>query len=47
MKWIVVVIIAVIVPYTYLTLRYRKPGKAFEPAHDIQDRRDNVTRFIA
>jgi hypothetical protein len=46
MKWVVVAIIAVIVPYTYLTLRYRKPGKAFEPYHDMQDRA-NTLRLLS
>jgi len=46
MKWIVVVIVAVIVPYTYLTLRYRKPGPAFEPYHDMQDRA-NTMRLLS
>lgn len=38
MKWIVLAIIAVIVPYTYLTLQYRRPGKAFQPYADLKDR---------
>lgn len=46
MKWVVVAIIAVIVPYTFLTLRYRKPGKAFEPAHDLADRA-NTMRLLS
>lgn len=36
MKWIVVAIIAVIVPYTYLTLKYRQPGPTFEPYRDLK-----------
>ncbi len=46
MKWIIVAIIAVIVPYTYLTLRFRKPGPAFEPYHDMRDRA-NVMRLLS
>jgi hypothetical protein len=46
MKWVVVVIVAVIVPYTFLTLRYRKPNKAFEPYHDMQDRA-NTLRLLS
>ncbi len=46
MKWIVIVIVAVIVPYTYLTLRYRKPGPAFAPYHDMQDRA-NTMRLLS
>ena len=47
MKWIVVAIILVIVPYTYLTLHYRKPGRAFEPYHDIKDRANTVRLLSA
>ncbi len=46
MKWIVVVIVAVLVPYTYLTLHFRKPGPAFEPYHDLQDRA-NTLRLLS
>ncbi len=46
MKWIVIVIVAVIVPYTYLTLHFRKPGKAFEPYHDMEDRA-NTMRLLS
>ena len=46
MKWIVVAIIVVIVPYTFLTLRYRRPGKAFEPYADIKDRA-NTMRLLS
>ncbi|HWA10855.1 MAG TPA: hypothetical protein VG838_15555 [Opitutaceae bacterium] len=34
MKWVVLAIILVIVPYTYLTLHYRKPGPAYRPYED-------------
>jgi hypothetical protein len=46
MKWVVVAIIAVIVPYTFLTLRYRRPGKAFEPYADMKDRA-NTMRLLS
>ncbi len=46
MKWIVVAILVFIVPYTYLTLKYRKPGKAFEPYQDMKDRA-NVMRLLS
>jgi hypothetical protein len=46
MKWIIAAIIVFIVPYTYLTLHYRKPGKAFEPYADIKDRA-NTLRLLS
>ena len=46
MKWIALAIIIVIVPYTYLTLHYRKPGPAFRPYEDIKNRA-NVSRLLA
>lgn len=46
MKWIVVAIIVIIVPYTFLTLRYRKPGPAFQPYEDMKSRA-NVSRLLA
>ncbi len=45
MKWVVLTIIAVLVPYTYLTLHYRKPGPAYRPYQDAQDRA-NVVRLL-
>jgi len=45
LKWVAVVIVLVIVPYTIITLRYRKPGHAFEPYQDIKDRA-NVMRLL-
>ncbi len=47
MKWIVIAILAVIIPYTYITLRYRKPGKAFEPYHDMKERAQTVRLLSA
>ena len=46
MKWIVLAIVIVIVPYTILTLRYRRPGKAFEPYADMKDRA-NTLRLLS
>jgi hypothetical protein len=46
MKWIVVAIIVIIVPYTFLTLRYRKPGPAFQPYEDMKNR-VNVSRLLS
>lgn len=46
MKWIVLAIVVVIVPYTFLTLRYRKPGPAFQPYEDMRNRA-NVSRLLS
>lgn len=46
MKWIIVAIVLFIVPYTFLTLRYRKPGPAFQPYEDMKNRA-NVSRLLA
>lgn len=46
MKWIVIAILVVIVPYTYLTLHYRRPGKAFQPYADLKDRA-NTMRLLS
>jgi hypothetical protein len=46
MKWIVVAIILVIVPYTFITLQYRKPGPAFQPYEDMKNRA-NVVRLLS
>lgn len=46
MKWIVVAIVAMIVPYTIITLVYRKPGPAFQPYEDMK-KRANVSRLLA
>src|SRR5688500_16035662 len=45
MKWILVAIVLIIVPYTVLTLRYRKPGPAFQPYEDMKNRA-NVSRLL-
>jgi len=46
MKWIVLSIIVVLVPYTFLTLSYRKPGPAYRPYQDAQERA-NVVRLLS
>lgn len=46
MKWIALAILLVIVPYTYLTLHYRKPGQPYRPYQDAQERA-NVVRLLS
>ncbi len=46
MKWIALAILLAVVPYTIVTLRYRKPGPAFQPYEDIKSRA-NVARLLA
>ncbi len=46
MKWIVLAILLLIVPYTIVTLRYRKEGPAFEPYEDLK-KRANVSRLLS
>jgi hypothetical protein len=45
MKWIIVAIVLIVIPYTFLTLRYRKPGPAFQPYEDMKSRA-NVARLL-
>ncbi len=45
MKWIVLAIFLFIVPYTWLTLKYRRPGPAYEPYAEAKDRA-NTTRLL-
>jgi len=42
MKWIVLAIALFVPAYTWLTLRYRRPGPAFKPYQDMRDRADVV-----
>ena len=42
MKWVVLAIVLFIIPYTYLNIKYRKPGKAFEPYHDMKDQANTL-----
>ena len=46
MKWIVLIILLIIGPYTFLRWHYRKPQDAFEPYHDIKDRA-NTMRLLS
>ncbi|TAG32387.1 MAG: hypothetical protein EAZ36_02480, partial [Verrucomicrobia bacterium] len=45
MRWIVLTILVVTVPYTYVNLKYRKPEKAFEPYADMKAQA-NVVRLL-
>lgn len=45
MRWIVAAILLFIVPYTYVNLKFRKPGKAFEPYADMKAEA-NVNRLL-
>jgi hypothetical protein len=45
MRWIVAAILLFIVPYTYVNLKFRKPGKAFEPYADMKAQA-NVNRLL-
>lgn len=44
MKWIVIAILTFMAGYTFITLKYRKPGRASEPYQDAKDR-ETVTRL--
>jgi hypothetical protein len=44
MKWVFLVIVACIIPYTVITLKYRKDTPAFEPYEDTKQRA-NVMRL--
>ncbi len=46
MKWIVLTILVFVVGYTFVTLRYRKPGKSFEPYEDTKSRA-NTGRLLS
>jgi hypothetical protein len=46
MKWVVLAIIVLIVPYTYLRWHYRKPTKPFEPYTELRDRA-NTLRLLS
>lgn len=45
MRWIVLTILVVIVPYTFVNLKFRKPNKAFEPYADMMNQA-NVNRLL-
>ena len=38
MKWVVLAIVVCIVPYTWVTLKYRKEAPAYQPYQDSKDR---------
>lgn len=46
MKWVVLAILLCIVPFTFVTLRYRKPGPAYQPYEDMKSRA-NVSRLLS
>jgi hypothetical protein len=45
MKWVFLAIVACIVPYTILTIKYRKPSPAYQPYEDSKQRA-NVMRLL-
>ncbi len=46
MKWIFLAILVVIVPYTFIRLRYQKPNPAFEPYADMKNQA-NTLRLLS
>lgn len=46
MKWVVLAIVIVLVPFTWLNLKYRKSGPAFQPYEDMKQRA-NTTRLLS
>ena len=46
MKWIALVIVLIIGPYTFLRWHYRKPGPAFQPYHDMKNQA-NTERLLS
>lgn len=47
MKWIALVILLVIVPYTAIRWHYRKPNRAFEPYADMKNQANTVRLLSA
>lgn len=45
MKWVVLAIIACVIPYTWITVKYRKPNPAYQPYEDSKQRA-NVMRLL-
>jgi len=43
MKWVVVAIVVFVAGYTVVNLLFRKPGRAYRPYQDAQDR---ATRLV-
>ncbi|HWA85762.1 MAG TPA: hypothetical protein VG710_06045 [Opitutus sp.] len=46
MKWVALTIVLALIPYTWLTLHFRKPGRMFEPYHDLKERA-NTMRLLS
>lgn len=46
MRWIILAILLAIVPYTWISLHYRKQARPFEPYNDLKQRA-NVHRLLA
>ena len=44
--WIIIAIVAAIIPYTYVRLHFRKPTTGYQPYHDFRDR-VNTHRLLA
>ncbi len=42
MKWVVLAIIACLIPYTWITLAYRKPGPSYQPYEDSKQRANTL-----
>jgi hypothetical protein len=38
MRWIIISMILFVLPYTYLTLHYRKPGYSYQPYQDAKEK---------
>lgn len=47
MKWIVVAIVVFVIGYTIVNIYYRKPGRAYRPYQDAQDRATTVRLLAA
>lgn len=45
MKWVLLAILACVVPYTWITVAYRKPNPAYQPYEDSKQRA-NVHRLL-
>jgi hypothetical protein len=45
MKWVVIAIFACLIPYTWITVKYRKPNPAYQPYEDSKNRA-NVMRLL-
>ncbi len=45
MKWVLLAILACVIPYTWITVAYRKPNPAYQPYEDSKQRA-NVHRLL-